>query len=122
MPTARHPSAGPDRAFALCHMMANFGRLVVGHPRPHSGWRGHGHRTRRSTLEPLRLLRDVGDIADAIISQLGRAEAAVRITVEIEATAGEGFPEDVRRAVDENAFTLKFDVHEFEDGEDRHAE
>ena len=70
----------------------------------------------RVTLEPLRMIRDVGDIADTIVNQLGRADAAVTITVEIEATAGGGFPEDVRRTVDENARTLKFDTHEFEDG------
>jgi len=70
----------------------------------------------RVTLEPLRMIRDVGDIADTIVNQLGRADAAVTITVEIEATASGGFPEDVRRTVDENAHTLKFDTHEFEDG------
>jgi len=70
----------------------------------------------RVTLEPLRMIRDVGDIADTIVNQLGRADATVTITVEIEATAGGGFPEDLRRTVDENARTLKFDIHEFEDG------
>ncbi len=70
----------------------------------------------RVTLEPLRMIRDVGDIADTIINQLGRADAAVTISLEIEATADGGFPEDVRRSVDENARTLKFDAHEFEDG------
>ena len=62
------------------------------------------------------MIRDVGDIADTIINQLGRADAAVTISLEIEATADGGFPEDVRRSVDENARTLKFDAHEFEDG------
>ena len=70
----------------------------------------------RVTLEPLRMIRDVGDIADTIVNQLGRADAAVTITVEIEATAEIGFPEDIRRTVDENARTLKFETHEFEDG------
>jgi predicted AAA+ superfamily ATPase len=70
----------------------------------------------RVRLEPLRMLRDAGDIADAIVRQLGRADATVTITVEIEATADGGFPEDIRRTVDENARTLKFDTHEFEGG------
>ncbi|MDA8312150.1 MAG: Swt1 family HEPN domain-containing protein [Actinomycetota bacterium] len=69
----------------------------------------------RVTLEPLRMIRDVGDVADTIVTQLGRPDATVRITLEIEATASEGFPEDVRQTVDENARTLKFDIHEFED-------
>jgi hypothetical protein len=68
----------------------------------------------RVTLDPLRVIRDIGDIADAVINQLGRSDATVTVTVEIEATAPEGFSEDVRRAVDENARTLKFDSHEFE--------
>jgi hypothetical protein len=61
------------------------------------------------------MLRDLGDIADAVVGQLGRADAEVTITVEIEATADDGFADDVRRTVSENARTLKFDTHEFED-------
>jgi hypothetical protein len=60
------------------------------------------------------MLRDLGDIADAIVAQLGRANAEITITVEIEATAEEGFVDDVRRTVSENARTLKFATHEFE--------
>ena len=57
-----------------------------------------------TTLEPVRMLRDVGEIADAIVNQLGRANASVSITVEIrEATAEDGFSDDIRRTVDENA-------------------
>jgi hypothetical protein len=69
----------------------------------------------RVSLEPVRMLRDLGDIADAIVGQLGRADADVKITVEIEATADGGFADDVRRTVSENARTLKFETHEFED-------
>lgn len=60
------------------------------------------------------MLRDLGDIADAIVGQLSRADALVKITVEIEATAVAGFGDDVRRTVSENARTLKFETHEFE--------
>ena len=49
------------------------------------------------------MLRDLGDIADAIVAQLGRADAEITITVEIEATAEAGFTDDVRRTVSENA-------------------
>jgi hypothetical protein len=69
----------------------------------------------RVSLEPVRMLRDLGDIADAIVGQLGRADADVSITLEIEATADDGFSDDLRRTVSENARTLKFESHEFED-------
>ncbi|MDP9420451.1 MAG: Swt1 family HEPN domain-containing protein [Actinomycetota bacterium] len=69
----------------------------------------------RVSLEPVRMLRDLGDIADAIIGQLGRADAKVSITVEIEASCDQGFSDGVRRTVSENARTLKFEAHEFED-------
>ena len=70
----------------------------------------------RVTLEPIRVVRDIGEIAEAIVTQLGRADASVTINVEIEATAEGGFSEDIRRTVDENARTLKFNTHEFEEG------
>src|SRR5450759_2592673 len=68
----------------------------------------------RIAVEPVRMLRDLGDIADAIVAHLGRADATITITVDIEAAAEEGFPDDIRRIVSENARTLKFDTHEFE--------
>jgi uncharacterized protein len=78
-------------------------------PAPPARFRG------RRTLQPARLLRDVGDVADAIVGQLARApDAEVIITVEIDATAGGGFDDDIRRTVTENARTLEFDTHEFE--------
>jgi hypothetical protein len=69
----------------------------------------------RASLEPVRMLRDLGDIAEAIVAQLDRAGANVTISVEIEATTDDGFSDDVRRTVSENARTLKFEAHEFED-------
>jgi len=69
----------------------------------------------RATLEPVRLLRDVGQIAESVIAHLDPpGESKVKITVEIEAEAVDGFPEDLRRTVSENARTLKFDTSEFE--------
>jgi hypothetical protein len=69
----------------------------------------------RVTLEPVRLLRDVGQIAEALIAHLNRPDGSnVRITVEIEADASGGFPENLRRTVSENARTLKFESSEFE--------
>jgi predicted AAA+ superfamily ATPase len=68
----------------------------------------------RVVVEPVRMLRDLSDIADAIVAQLGRADAEITITMEIEATAEGGFTDDVRRTVSENARTLKFATQEFE--------
>ena len=67
------------------------------HPTP-----GHGLSKRfcgRAALEPVRMLRDLGEIAEAIVGQLDRAGANVTISVEIEATTEGGFPDDVRRIV-----------------------
>jgi predicted AAA+ superfamily ATPase len=70
----------------------------------------------RVFVDPVRMLRDVGDVADAIVAQLGRAGANVTVTVEIEAVSQKGFNEDIRRTINENAQTLKFQSHEFEEG------
>src|SRR5207248_1459101 len=69
----------------------------------------------RVTLEPIRLSRDVDQISEALIAHLNRpAGSSVKVTVEIEAESAEGFPEDLRRTVSENARTLKFESSEFE--------
>jgi predicted AAA+ superfamily ATPase len=70
----------------------------------------------RVSLEPVRLIRDVGDIAEAIVRQLGKAgKTEVRITLEIDATSESGFSDEIQRTVTENARTLRFESHEFED-------
>ena len=66
-------------------------------------------------LDVLRLGRDIGDIHEAIVNQLAKAGADVTITIEIEASTDDGFADDARRTVGENARTLKFDTSEFED-------
>ena len=69
----------------------------------------------RKTLDVLRLGRDIGDIHEAIVNQLAKAGGDVTVTVEIEASTKDGFADDARRTVGENARTLKFDTSEFED-------
>lgn len=70
----------------------------------------------RVSLEPVRLIRDVGDIAEAIVRQLEKAgKTEIRITLEVDADSESGFAEDVQRTVTENARTLRFDTHEFEE-------
>lgn len=69
----------------------------------------------RVSVDPLRMLRDIGDVADAIVAPLGRADAEMNIVIEISARSDNGFSEEIRRAVTENARTLKFESHEFEE-------
>jgi hypothetical protein len=73
--------------------------------------RFHGH----VTLDPTRVGRDAGRIADEIIAHLvGLVGATVKITLEIEAEIPSGTPDHVARAVTENSRTLKFNQHGFE--------
>ena len=67
-------------------------------------------------LDPLRLGRDAGQIAEAVVQHLaGLRGADVEIRLEIQAAIPEGAPDDVVRTVTENARTLKFDQHGFEE-------
>jgi hypothetical protein len=68
-------------------------------------------------LDPMRLGRDAGRIADEVISHLeGLVGADVKITLEILVEVQEGIPENVVRIVSENCNTLKFKTHGFEEG------
>jgi predicted AAA+ superfamily ATPase len=67
-------------------------------------------------LDPARVGRDAGRIADEVISHLaGLVGSTVKVTLEIEATVAAGTPENVVRTVTENSRTLKFTTHGFED-------
>lgn len=67
------------------------------------------------TLDPARVGRDAGKIADEIISHLvGLLNSKVTVTLEIEAEALSGVPDNVVRIVTENSRTLKFNNHGFE--------
>ena len=60
--------------------------------------------------------REDGQVADEVVKHLvGHADAKVEVRVEITATSGDGFPDDVVRTVTENSATLKFDQHGFEE-------
>lgn len=68
------------------------------------------------TLPPNRLVRDAGEIADAIVRHLDSLKgASVAVTVEIHAEAPEGMPDTLVRTVSENCRTLKFTHHAFEE-------
>jgi hypothetical protein len=68
------------------------------------------------SLDPSRVGRDAGRIADEVISHLaGLVGSSVKVTLEIEAEVQAGTPENVVRTVTENSRTLKFTTHGFEE-------
>jgi predicted AAA+ superfamily ATPase len=67
------------------------------------------------TLDPTRVGRDAGRIAEEIVSHLvGQSGAEVTVTLEIAAELPDGASDQVVRTVTENSRTLKFDTHGFE--------
>lgn len=67
------------------------------------------------SLDPSRVGRDAGRIADEVIAHLvGLMGSDVKVTLEIEAEIPHGAPENVVRTVTENSRTLKFTSHGFE--------
>ena len=79
-------------------------------PRP-SAKRYHGS----VKLNPTRVGRDAGQVADEVIAHLaGLLGADVKLTLEIEANIPDGAPEQVMRIVIENSRTLQFDDSGFE--------
>lgn len=68
-------------------------------------------------LDPTRMGRDAGRIADEIVAHLTSLSGAkAKITLEIDVEVPNGIPEDRVRIVNENSNTLKFKGHGFEDG------
>ena len=67
------------------------------------------------TIDPTRAGRDVGRIAEEVIQHLSTLNRAdVKLTLEIEADAPDGVPDDIQRILTENCQTLKFNTHGFE--------
>ncbi len=68
------------------------------------------------SLDPQRVSRDASQIADEIVQHLvGLIGADVEIKIEISADVPGGVPSDTVRTVTENASTLKFEQHGFEE-------
>ena len=85
--------------------------LPVEAPKPPQAKRYHGS----VRLDPTRLGRDAGVIADEVIAHLSALLGAnVRLTLEIEAEIPAGAPDNVVRTVTENSRTLKFEDSGFE--------
>ncbi len=67
------------------------------------------------TLDPTRVGRDAGRIAEEVISHLsGLLGSEVTVTLEIEAKLPDGATEQIVRIVTENSRTLKFGSFGFE--------
>ena len=67
-------------------------------------------------LDPTRVGRDAGRIAEEVIAHLsGLVGANVAVTLDIAADLPDGAPENIVRTVTENSRTLKFDSHGFEE-------
>lgn len=67
-------------------------------------------------VDPARVGRDAGRIADEVISHLvGLVGSEVTVTIEIEARIPSGAPDNVVRTVTENSRTLKFTSQGFEE-------
>jgi predicted AAA+ superfamily ATPase len=68
-------------------------------------------------LDPIRLGRDAGQIAQEVVQHLSRIDdAQVSITLEIQADLPEPASEKLMRDVTENCRTLRFDSYGFEEG------
>ena len=63
------------------------------------------------SLDPVRCIKQLGDIADHVSSKLGDD---VELVLEVRARSGEGFDESTRRTVSENARSLGAESSEFE--------
>jgi len=67
-------------------------------------------------VDPVRMSRDAGQVADEVVKHLaGLMDTDVDVRIEITAKSEDGFDDDVVRTVTENAKTLKFDQHGFEE-------
>jgi hypothetical protein len=67
------------------------------------------------SLDPDRAGRDAGRIAEEVLQHLTTLPRAnVKLTLEIEADAPDGVPDEAQRVVTENCQTLKFTSHGFE--------
>jgi predicted AAA+ superfamily ATPase len=70
----------------------------------------------RVELEPMRITRDVGQIAEEVIQHLAALPSSdVKISLEITANSAEGIPEKIVKIIIENCKTLKFKENAFEE-------
>ncbi|TAD76280.1 MAG: ATP-binding protein [Oscillatoriales cyanobacterium] len=88
------------------------GRSVAPSPSPMSFRRFYGS----TTIDALRINRDISAIANEVIQHLMASPGAtVKISIDIEAQIPNGATDDMIRTVSENCRTLKFDRQAFEE-------
>jgi hypothetical protein len=114
---AAQPELGPDArpaGEAIGEAGAGIATLTgIDATQPRSLRRFHGS----VELDPARMGRDAGRIADEVVAHLtGLPNAKAKITLEIDIETPGGVPEDRVRIVSENCNTLKFKGHGFEEG------
>ena len=67
-------------------------------------------------LDPQRLNRDIARLTQEVVEHLtGLVDTDVEVTLEVQATNQDGFPDDIVRTVSENARTLHLLSHRFEE-------
>ena len=67
-------------------------------------------------LNPVRASRDAQNVINEVVQHIAsRSDVDVTVTVDIQATFGDGVPEDLERILTENCRTLRFTSQEFED-------
>jgi predicted AAA+ superfamily ATPase len=66
-------------------------------------------------VNPTRLIKDAGQIADEVLQHLNSLNADIEVTVEIQVRTPDGMPDNVVRTITENCRTLKFTSYEFEE-------
>jgi hypothetical protein len=67
-------------------------------------------------VDPVRARKMLGDVVDEVLVHLAAyPDAAVTVRLDIEATSERGFDEKTVRTLSENAKTLKFRSHGFEE-------
>jgi hypothetical protein len=104
-----HPIYGPGEEDPKRH---TDGDVTPIETRPRVLRRFHG----AVSLDPERLGRDAGKVAEEIVQHLStQRNARVRLTLEIEVDLPEGAPDNIVRIVTENARTLKFKSQGFEE-------
>lgn len=115
--SAERPAAGAENggmtgttgAGEVCETPDGNGAGAVAGPKKPTRYHGS------VSLDPARVGRDAGRIADEVIAHLvSLVGAKVKVTLEIEAEVPSGTPDQVVRAVTENGRTLKFTSHGFE--------
>lgn len=117
------PAAGgaaPSAPAAASSSGAPPGPSAVGHPSNPTGFRPPATVLRRFhgtvRLDPARVGRDAGRIAEEIIAHLaGQPDAKVEVTLEIEVALPHGASEQTVRTVTENSRSLKFTTQGFEE-------